>query len=199
MTAKMITNNCLATGATGYVLNYKEDEYLSLYYKWSDEACWLDLKTKFNPFRLAKTAYDCRTIAQDWLAILLNISSSKEDKYGSILIGAALTRMYSGKTWDMDTFIKCLNEQVDEAEDPGEDRIGKMFIRFLEQYRTDPVKSCVFGKDDINNSVANARLVVQDLFGLDFPDETSQTDPDDWRESQRFAVSMLYLVARKLG
>ena len=52
--------------------------------------------------------------------------------------------------------------------------------------------SCLFGEDEINHSVANARLVIQDLFGLDFPDET-QTDPDKWRESQRFAVSMLYL------
>ena len=132
MAAKLIANNCLATGAVAYVLNYKENEYLSLYYKWEDEAYWLDLKNKFNPFRLAKTAYDCRTIAQGWLAVLLNISSSRQDKYGSIVISGALSRMYSGDKWDMNTFIECLREQVKEAKAPEEKNIGNLFVRMLE-------------------------------------------------------------------
>ena len=111
---------------------------------------------------------------------------------GSIVISGALSRMYSGDKWDMNTFIECLREQVKEAKAPEEKNIGNLFVRMLESYRDDPVASCLFGEDEISHSVANARLVIQDLFGLDFPDET-QTDPDKWRESQRFAVSMLYL------
>ena len=192
MTAKLISNNILARRGIGFVLNQKENEYFSLYHKWRDEACWLDIDEKFNPFRLAKTAHDCRTIAQSWLSILFNISSSRQDTYGSIVISAALNRMYSGDTWDMDTFLKCLNEQVEQSDVQDEKELGNMFIRMLEQYREDPVKSCVFGKDEVTRSVSNARLVVQNLFGLEFPDQT-QRNPDQWRENQRFAVSLLYL------
>jgi hypothetical protein len=196
MTAKYIGDHILAMGGVGFVLDPKQDEYFSLYHKWQDEAYWVrygsDSDAAFSPFRLAKTAHDCRAIAQSWLSILFNISSSREDKYGSIVIDAALHRMYQGDTWDMDTFIRCLKEQVNVSDDPEEQKIGKLFIRLLDQYRDDPVKSCVFGKDEVTRSIANARLVVQSLTGLDFPNE-SQTNPDKWRDSQRFSVSMLYL------
>ncbi|QQE79668.1 ATP-binding protein [Alicyclobacillus sp. SO9] len=196
MTMKNITDKLLALSGIGYVLDPKKDEYFSLYQRWEKDAYWLrygrEAEAAFTPFHLATDARDARAIAQGWLGILLNISGSREDRYAAIVVNAALNKLYQTQSWDMESFLACVARVGEEGENEKERQTAALIRRILDQFRHDPVAQCVFGQDEANHTLAEAKLVVQSLRNLEFPDR-SMPDPDKWREPQRFAVSMLYL------
>jgi hypothetical protein len=195
-TMKYIADMILSLGGEGFAIDPKKEEYYKLFDRWRSEAYWIrysaDSNEVFTPFHLGRDANESRIVASSWLHILLSIAGSKEDKYGSIIVEAALMRLYKGDTWDMDTFIQCLMHEVEQGKTETEREIGFLYYRMLEQLREDPIGRCIFGPDTPDRSVQSARLVVQSISGLDLPGE-DQKDPKLWRPSQRFAVSMLYL------
>ncbi|AEJ43680.1 ATP-binding protein [Alicyclobacillus acidocaldarius] len=196
---KYAADTMLQWGAIGAVVDPKQAEYGSLVKLWPNESVWWTFGAgsalRFSPFRLGRDASESQLIAEGFLGVLLNVTTRREDQRASLVIQRALHALYQGERWDMDHFLMCLAAERNNAQRPEEERnLADLFLGLLEHYRTSELGRALYGKTEDNVMDSRARLVVASIMGLDFPDPGSS--PDAWRESQRFAVAILYLVTQ---
>ncbi|WP_029423318.1 ATP-binding protein [Alicyclobacillus macrosporangiidus] len=190
----------LQWGAIGAITDPKQGEYGALVGLWPKESVWWTFGAgsdlRFSPFRLGRDARESRLIAEGFLGVLLNVTTRREDQRASLVLQRALAALYEGEKWDMDHFLLCLDaERRDEQRREEERDIADLFLGLLEHYRDGETGRALFGKDGEDNVMDDrARLVVASIMGLEFPDPGSV--PDAWRDSQRFAVAILYLVTQ---
>ncbi|WP_062308947.1 ATP-binding protein [Alicyclobacillus sendaiensis] len=197
---KYAADTMLQWGAIGAIVDPKQAEYGSLVQLWPQESVWWTFgagsELQFSPFHLGRDARESQLIAEGFLSVLLNVTTRREDQRASLVIQRALNTLYEGEKWDMDHFLVCLeHEQRDTQRTEDERDLADLFLGLLEHYRMSELGRALYGKDGEDNVMdSRARLVVASIMGLDFPDPGSS--PDAWRESQRFAVAILYLVTQ---
>ncbi|MBX5437842.1 MAG: ATP-binding protein, partial [Alicyclobacillaceae bacterium] len=197
---KYAADTMLQWGAIGAVVDPKQGEYGALVGLWPEESVWWTFGAgsdlRFSPFRLGRDARESRLIAEGFLSVLLNVTTRREDQRASLVVQRALSALYEGERWDMDHFLLALDAERRNGQRREEERdIADLFLGLLERYRDRETGRALFGKDGEDNVLdERARLVVTSIMGLDFPDPN--TPPDAWRDSQRFAVAVLYLVTQ---
>ena len=190
----------LQWGAIGVIIDPKQGEYEAIYNLWRQEAVWWrfgpDSQLRFSPFRLGKDVEESKLIANGFLSVLLNITSKRDDQRASLVIQRALDLLYEMEAWDMLHFLKALDaERKDQKRLPDERELADLFYELLARMERDAVGRAIFGRDGEGNELnAAARLLIVSTTGLDFPD--ANTSPNDWRESQRFGVAILYLASQ---
>ncbi|MCL6548168.1 MAG: ATP-binding protein, partial [Alicyclobacillus sp.] len=197
---KYAADTMLQWGAIGAVVDPKQGEYGALVQLWTKESVWWTFGARndlrFSPFRLGRDARESRLIAEGFLSVLLNVTTRREDQRASLVLQRALSTLYEGGKWDMDHFLLALEAERKSGQRREEERdIADLFLGLLEHYRDGETGRALFGRDGEDNVLDDrARLVVASIMGLDFPEPGSV--PDAWRDSQRFAVSILYLVTQ---
>jgi hypothetical protein len=197
---KYASDTMLQWGAIGGIVDPKQGEYGVLVDLWPKESVWWTFGAgsdlRFSPFRLGRDARESRLIAEGFLSVLLNVTTRRDDQRASLVLQRALASMYQGEKWDMDHFLIALEAERRNSQRPKQERdLADLFLGLLEHYRDGETGRALFGKDGEDNVLdERARLVVASVMGLDFPD--ANTPPDAWRESQRLAVAVLYLVTQ---
>lgn len=190
----------LQWGAIGAVVDPKQGEYGSLVQLWPKESVWwqfgADTKLSFTPFRLGQNARESKVIADGFLSVLLNVTTRRDDQRAMLVLNRALNTMYGDNAWDMFHYLRALNmERENSNRKPQEREDADLFYQILSGYQEHEFGHVLFGEDGSENTMnSQSKLVVASIMGLDFPEPGSA--PDAWRESQRFAVSILYLVTQ---
>ncbi|MFX4302219.1 ATP-binding protein [Alicyclobacillus tolerans] len=197
---KYAVDTMLSWGAMGIVVDPKQMEYRCLVELWPKESVWwrfgLDSTLQFTPFRLGKDARECKQFAAGFLSVLLNLGSDRDSQWAQNAMYHALDVLYKGKQWDMPRYLEALRQvATDRKRAEEERRMAMLYHDTLERWGEDDQGQAMFGIDGAVRTMDEmAQLLVVSIMGLEFP-EPGQS-PNHWRPGQRFAVAILYLIAR---
>lgn len=194
-TAKLLTYFTLLAGGYVFAVDPK-GEHDSLRNLFPDTTRVVNLSprggTAFNPLRLSRNPERAKSIAFDYLTITLNAGGNEVRR---LALGQAIEAVFQLPQGErtMSCIEAALVDLSKESPDAGVREEASRAVFLLRTIRQTDVGRLVFGADVEDFFSGGERCVIVNIKEL--PRPRAGSSPEQWTESERQGVAVLYLLA----